>query len=163
MSFHDQRSKKLVVVSHCILNQNARVFGLAQYPATVPEIVNLLQENKVGLFQLPCPELITCGVIRPRKTKEEYDTEEYRRVCKQIATTIADQLNEFLRNKVEVTAVIGIKNSPTCHVGSQPIEAGILMEELMLVMENRGVELRYHNLDFKKVSETIEWLKKTIR
>lgn len=163
MPIQDQRSNKLVVCAHCVLNQNARVSGLAKYPATIPEITNFLQENNIGIYQLPCPELIYCGANRPRKTKNEYNTNDYRRVCRQIAVTTAEQLNELLRSQVDIIAIIGIKNSPTCGVGTKPIETGILMEELMSITRKRGVILLFHNLNIKKVSNTIEWLKKIIR
>lgn len=163
MAIQDQRSRKLVVAAHCILNQNSRVSGLAQYSATIPEIVNILQENNIGILQLPCPELIHCGTERSRKTKEEYDTVDYRRVCRQIADTITDQLNEYTRSKVDIIALVGIKSSPTCGAGNSPIETGILIEELKSTLEKKGKTIIYHNLDTKKVSDSVKWLKKIIQ
>jgi predicted secreted protein len=162
MPIQDQRSNRIIVCAHCILNQNARVLGLASYPATIPEITDFLQKNKIGILQLPCPELIFSGVNRPRKTKDEYDTNDYRRVCKQIAKSTADQINEYLTNQVEIIGIIGIKNSPTCSVGTQPIEIGILMEELISIIEKCKIRLPVHNLNIKKTSKTIKWLTKII-
>ncbi len=51
-----RRSKKIVLISHCILNVNSKVEGLAQYENNSLELVKYLIENKFGIIQLPCPE-----------------------------------------------------------------------------------------------------------
>lgn len=163
MASPDQRSRKLVVVAHCILNQNSRVSGLAQYSATIPEIVNVLQENDIGILQLPCPELVHCGMDRPRKAKEEYNTENYKRVCRQIAASTTVQLNEFTKGDVNIIAFIGIKNSPTCGAGNSPIETGMLIDELKSTMGKEGKTLPYLNLDTNNVPDSVKQLKKIIR
>lgn len=60
----DVRSGKVVLVAHCILNQNSRVLGLAQHPAVVSEIVDTLTKHNIGIIQMPCPEISFTGLKR---------------------------------------------------------------------------------------------------
>ncbi len=158
MKFQDERSGKFVVVAHCILNQNSRVLGIANYPAVVDEIVDVLRRHDVGFLQMSCPELMYAGAKRPRKTKEEYDTPEYRRYCRQIAVSTVSQIEEFAKNGVEVIAVLGIQNSPSCDVGNSGGETGVLMEELMSELEKRGFNVPMRSINLSEVAADVKWL-----
>lgn len=73
-----RRSKKIVLISHCILNVNSKVEGLAQYENNSLELVKYLIENKFGIIQLPCPEASFYGMRRWGHVKEQFDTPYYR-------------------------------------------------------------------------------------
>jgi len=62
--FRDKRSKKIIVIAHCLLNQNSISDGTADFPSQFDKVINLLIENKIGIIQLPCPELICLGLSR---------------------------------------------------------------------------------------------------
>ena len=62
--FTDVRSKKVVFVAHCLLNQNSISDGTAVYPAAFKDIINLFMDNDIGIVQLPCPELCCLGLDR---------------------------------------------------------------------------------------------------
>jgi hypothetical protein len=47
----DDRSKKVVFVSHCLLNENARYLGGAVRPGCVDEVVDELQRQGMGIVQ----------------------------------------------------------------------------------------------------------------
>lgn len=49
-----KRNKKLLIVSHCIINQNSVVEPLARAKGAFPVIIKLLEEE-IGIIQLPCP------------------------------------------------------------------------------------------------------------
>ena len=136
----DERSSKLVVVAHCILNQNSRVRGLARRSSVIEEVVDLLRGFNVGLLQMPCPELTYAGAKRARKEKKEYDTESYRLHCRVIADSIVGQLEKFLEG-TEVIAIIGVKNSPSCGVAESTEDRGILIEELTVALEDRQLSI----------------------
>ena len=136
----DERSSKLVVVAHCILNQNSRVRGLARRSSVIEEVVDLLRGFNVGLLQMPCPELTYAGAKRARKEKKEYDTESYRLHCRVIADSIVGQLEDFL-DDAEVIAIIGVKNSPSCGVAESAGDRGILIEELAAALEDRQLSI----------------------
>ena len=62
--FADGRSRKVVFLAHCLLNQNAISDGTAVYPAAFRELVQFFLEHQVGIVQLPCPELCCLGLDR---------------------------------------------------------------------------------------------------
>lgn len=163
MKFKDKRRGKLVVVSHCILDQNARVSGLARYSAIIDEVVEVLRKYDVGFLQMPCPELIYAGAKRPRKTKEEYDTTRYRKYCKQIAVSTAEQLEELVKANIRVVAVLGIEGSPSCGIGDSPEETGILMEELLLKIKQMGRNIPIHAINTSKLATDLRWLEKILK
>ena len=158
----DKRSRKIVVLAHCILNQNARVSGLARYPAIIEEIVELLQKCNVGLLQMPCPELVYAGARRPGKTRDEYDTPGYRRHCRRIALTIVNQLEELGKNEVRVLAVLGVKGSPSCDVGSSAAETGILIGELHAELRRRGLKTSLHAVNPSSIAADVAWLRRRL-
>jgi len=56
--FNDCRSKKIVFIAHCILNQNSISDGTAVTPACCKEVIELLISSDIGIIQMPCPELM---------------------------------------------------------------------------------------------------------
>jgi predicted secreted protein len=143
----DKRGGKLAVVAHCILNQNSRVLGLAHYPATIREVVDVARQLDIGFVQLPCPELVFAGSQRPPKTREEYDTPSYRKHCKKIAVSMVSQLAELARNGVALRLVLGVKKSPSCDVGEASQERGILMEALKTELERNRLRMPMHSIN----------------
>ena len=62
--FDDARSRRVILLAHCLLNQNAISDGTADFPSQFTELVELLTSNRIGMIQLPCPELICLGLDR---------------------------------------------------------------------------------------------------
>ncbi|RLI20442.1 hypothetical protein DRO54_06320 [Candidatus Bathyarchaeota archaeon] len=170
---NDQRGKKIVIVAHCILNQNSRVQGLANFPATMKPIVETLLEHEVGIIQMPCPELLYAGYKRWAQTKDQYDTPAYRKFCREIAEQIANQIQEYTKNEVETKAIIGIKGSPTCaitettkgYAGGDPTkireqkkrktkEKGILIEEIQKILKKAKIETKLIEVDSENLEKT---------
>ena len=60
--FTDGRSKKVIFLAHCLLNQNAISDGTAVCPAAFGELIQLLLDREVGVIQMPCPELCCLGL-----------------------------------------------------------------------------------------------------
>ena len=178
----DKRSRKIVVVAHCILNQNSRVPGIAYYPGMINEIVDALRKYEVGIIQMPCPELTHAGLLRWSQTKEQYDTPAFRRHCRQIASNIADQIEEYLRNDFKVLAVLGVDGSPTCGVdetstgykgGYLPKSVstkeakftkapGILIEELQSELKERKVAVPMKGVRDTRAIQDAAWLEKIL-
>jgi len=161
----DKRSHKIVVVAHCILNQNSRVQGIAYYPGMINEIVDVIRKHEVGIIQMPCPELTHAGLLRPSQTKEQYDTPAFRRHCRQIASSTADQVEEYVRNGFKVLAILGVEGSPTCGVEETSIQEanlGILMEELRSELKKRKVEVPMKGARHAYASQGALWLEKKL-
>src|SRR5699024_432892 len=54
LMFTDGRSKKVIFLAHCLLNQNAISDGTAVCPAAFGELIQLLLDREVGVVQMPC-------------------------------------------------------------------------------------------------------------
>jgi predicted secreted protein len=118
----DCRSRKLVVVAHCLLNQNAKVEGLAGGPGVFESIVSLLVRRGVGIIQLRCPEIVHLGPGRPLGTDtcEQYDTPTYRETCRRLASELAAEIAAYERAGYAVLCVLGVEGSPSCSVARAP-------------------------------------------
>jgi predicted secreted protein len=93
--FDDGRSGKIALIAHCILNQNSRAIGLAKRPSTVTEIVDFLARNRIGIIQMPCPEVVYAGVPRHPQTKDQCDNGTFRWQCKKIAKKAVNQIRQY--------------------------------------------------------------------
>ena len=151
MAESDARSMRLVLVAHCILNQNARASGIARRTCALVEVVHFLLSRGYGLIQLPCPELLYKGVNRPPASKLEYDTPEFRSYCSELANLVAEQIAIFANKGYKVTSIIGVEHSPTCATSLIPIDRndlslyncgrGIFMEELEKTLASKGMKI----------------------
>lgn len=110
------RSRRIAVVAHCVLNANSKVHGLASYPGAVAPLVNRLVAEGTGIVQLPCPEASFLGMRRWGMTYEQYDTPAYRRYCREVLGTVVDELVAFAGAGYAIESVIGIDGSPSCGV-----------------------------------------------
>jgi hypothetical protein len=111
-----------VVLAHCLLNQNAKVAGLATYPGIFSPLLSLLEQAGVGVLQLPCPEFVHLGPSRPigTDTIEQYDTPEYRFSCLDIARSATTQAASYRDAGYHVLCVLGVEGSPSCSVSRAP-------------------------------------------
>lgn len=153
-----ERSKRIVFVSHCVLNQNAVVYPFARAKGAYKDIVKELIDSDVGIHQLPCPECSHLGLKRKPMTKDEYDSEDYRKLNRKLASDAVKEMKEYLSNGCEIAGIIGINESPTCGIEGEP---GIFMEEFYLLLNHAGIVVNmidvpadYH--DDTKSSEFID-------
>jgi predicted secreted protein len=132
-----QRSKKILIVSHCILNQNTVIEGEARAEGAVLSAVEWALKQGYGFLQLPCPEFTFLGLGRPSMTYEQYNTPEYRKHCREILIPILHQAQDYVNNGYEIMGLLGIQSSPSC----DPIR-GIFMEELRMMFTDNGITLK---------------------
>jgi len=132
------RSKKVIFMSHCILNQNTVVCPLARAKGAYREIIGKIMDDGIGIHQLPCPEYRHLGLRREPMNKEQYDTKEFRDLCKDIAEDTIEIMKEYLENDYEIVGLIGINHSPTCSIKGQQ---GILMEEILDIVKKENISL----------------------
>lgn len=180
--WQDKRSGKIVLVAHCILNQNSRVFGLAQCPGMIHEIINVLKNNEIGVIQMPCPELTYAGLNRSTCTKKQYDVPFFRRYCRETAIFLTDQIQQYLKNGFKVLAILGVEGSPSCGVretatkckeetineyAEQTVEpekvSGIFMEELQSALAKRNISIPMVGIKYARIEEDITQLEKILR
>ncbi len=160
-----ERSKKVIFVSHCILNQNAAPLGSEKYPGAVKEVLHMLSEADVGIVQLPCPSLeFFSGIDREKKPKSFYDTPKYRSYCKKLAKIVIKQIEKYLKSGYRVLGILGVEFSPTCAVyqienGSKISPGkGILIEEIENEMKKKNFQVPIVGVNFNNIYATIEKL-----
>jgi predicted secreted protein len=116
----DKRSEKVIFLSHCCLNQNAKVRGIAAYPGAIQPLVELLLEQGVGMFQMPCPEMMYLGNMRWGQVKDQYNNPMFRRHCQRLAEGVVDMAENYLQCGYQVLGFVMMDGSPVCGLNRTP-------------------------------------------
>jgi predicted secreted protein len=159
----DARSKKVIFLSHCILNENTRYLGGAPSPACARPVVEQCIENHWGMVQMPCPEQQAWGGVLKRLFLLAYGAKGSRIyrfrniilplftfyskwVYRRLARKVAAEITDYIASGYEVVAVAGIDGSPSCGLHTTlalPAAfdrfASIRIEELTTDESNRAV------------------------
>ena len=158
--FTDGRSKRVVFLAHCFLNQNAISDGTAVFPAAVQGVIRTFLDAEVGIVQLPCPELCCLGLdrgdpqgaarpvvvenTRIRRTMEEPEAHQ---ALMGLVDHVMGQIKEYEKNGFEIVGIVGANRSPNCGVEStsdhdEEISGrGIFMEELSRRLEAEQIKI----------------------
>jgi predicted secreted protein len=116
----DKRSGKVIFLTHCCLNQNAKVRGIAQYPGAITPLIELLLKEGIGIYQMPCPEGTYLGNMRWGQVKDQYNNPMFRRHCQRLAETVVDQVQNYLQCGYKVLGFIMMDGSPVCGLNRTP-------------------------------------------
>ena len=129
----DERGKRVIFVSHCLLNQNTRYLGGAFRPGTVRELVDAIERDGLGIVQMRCPEQCAWGGVRKRYILRVYGARgtlwyrllpllyplflwytrwRYHILARRVAREIAD----CTRSGISVEGIVGVGGSPSCGV-----------------------------------------------
>lgn len=144
-TFDDGRSRTVVLLPHCALNQNARMDGTCGFPATIVELVAGLMERKVGMLQMPCPELCAFGLDRTHvEIERELRTRSGRLMSRSLARELVAQIEAYRRCGIRVLGILGKNGSPSCGVeetwkNGTCAGRGAFIEELAAELQDRGV------------------------
>ena len=131
----DERSREVVFVSHCLLNENTRYLGGAFQPGAVPELLEAVRRRGAGIHQLRCPEREAWGGVLKRRLLPAYGsrgTLRYRlrgllRPAFVVATRLAYRrlaraavrdVEDYVRSGVAVIGIVGVDGSPSCGVAT---------------------------------------------
>lgn len=127
----DERSGRVVFLSHCLLNQNTRYLGGAFRPGAVPAVVDCYLRDGIGFCQLACPEEVAWGGVLKRHLVLFYGRPRIRRLVRLLmpwlvvytrlrysllARRVAAQIADYRRSGFDVLGVVGVDGSPTCGV-----------------------------------------------
>jgi predicted secreted protein len=129
----DRRSKKVVFLSHCLLNENTRYLGGACRRGCVEEIVQSCLESGLGMVQMPCPEQKAWGGVLKRRLLFFYGSKgtlRYRlraivlpvmlwytrRIYRRLAQETANQIQDYKESGIATLGIIGVDGSPSCGV-----------------------------------------------
>lgn len=158
--FTDGRSKKVIFLAHCLLNQNAISDGTAVCPAAFGELIQLLLDHEVGVVQMPCPELCCLGLDRgdvhgaDRPVVEEntrirraMEKDGPRQKREALADLVAEQVQEYHKHGFQVLGIVGANRSPNCGVETtsdfdREVEGrGAFMEAIAQRLEAAGISV----------------------
>ena len=158
--FADCRSRKVLFVAHCLLNQNAISDGTAVCPAAFRELIQLLLDREVGIVQMPCPELCCLGLDRgdvhgaERPVVEEntrirraMEKDGPRQKREALADLVAEQVQEYHKHGFQVLGIVGANRSPNCGVETtsdfdREVEGqGAFMEAIAQRLEVAGISV----------------------
>jgi uncharacterized protein YbbK (DUF523 family) len=131
----DRRGRRVVFLSHCLLNENCRYLGGACRTACVSELVQQCLDEELGMIQMPCPEEEAWGGVLKPLLLLAYGLREHHpwlfRLRKpllrvgmaftrfrygRIARRVARQIENYVRSGYAVEAVVGVDGSPSCGV-----------------------------------------------
>ncbi len=129
----DERSGKVLFVSHCILNTNARYLGGAFRGCCVKEILDEAVNREIALVQMPCPEQKAWGgilksymwlafegrkngTLRLLKLVFPLFMAYTRFIFRRTARSVVKEIIDYENAGYEVTGILGIDGSPTCGV-----------------------------------------------
>lgn len=127
--FNDGRSKKVVFVAHCLLNQNSISDGTAIFPAAFKDVVDFFLNADIGIVQMPCPEFYCLGldrgnifgadspvVVENTRIRSAMKNDSLNIKLTRLADYIVQQIIEYKKYGFEVIGIIGANRSPNCGV-----------------------------------------------
>lgn len=165
------RSKKIAIISHCIINQNSVVKGEYKDINIFFPFIKKLFEDNIGILQLPCPETECYGLRRWGHVKEQFDNCGYRKYLEKIVNSFVDIIKEYINNGYEIIGIYGIAGSPSCGVNltcsanwegeislykdKEDIvsrikminESGIFMEIFKSVLDKNKINIPFYDVD----------------
>lgn len=154
--FTDGRSKRVIFVAHCLLNQNAISDGTANHPAAHKEEIARILGADVGIVQMPCPELLCLGLDRGNvngaaspvvveNTRIRAELDKRGPQIEQLAKLVVEQIAQYKLHKFHIAGIVGMNRSPSCGVESTSRDGcevpghGVFMAELARQMKERGL------------------------
>ena len=158
--FTDGRSRRVVFLAHCLLNQNAISDGTAEVPAAHREILRTVLDARVGVVQLPCPELCCLGLDRgdPKggerpvvaentRIRRAMEKDGPRQKREALADLVAEQVQEYHKHGFQVLGIMGANRSPNCGLETtsdfdREVEGrGAFMEAIAQRLEAAGISV----------------------
>ncbi len=162
------RRNKVAFVCHCVLNQSTKAWwksdGAGREEGMMSNLVSVLMSHGVGLVQMDYPEFSLYGNLRPPRSRDEYESLEFRRKCRHVAVLTCDAMASLQEKGqdpvVEVVAVVGVENSPSCGVDwtTRTIDGesrasrgrGLLIEALEEEMRRRRLDVPLIGVSMKE-------------
>ena len=111
-----ERSKKIVITAHCVLNQNSVVYPCARKMKDFSEKISGFLEKNIGIVQLPCPEMKIYGLKRWGHVKDQFMNTHFEDVSKALLEDYVKQVRDYIDNGYEILGVYGIDQSPSCGI-----------------------------------------------
>jgi predicted secreted protein len=170
-NFHkDGRSLKIILVAHCVLNQNARHVDCADFPAMMKPLLAALQAQEIGIVQLPCPEMMVLGLGRDRDVppletiRDALELTESAARLQPFLDQIVYIIKEYRWQGFQILGILGKNGSPACGVETTSLNTGpapgegIFIRLLRKRLEKEGLQIGIQGVDDHRQQEAIDWL-----
>lgn len=158
-----KRSKKVVFVSHCLLNQNTMPLGKESYAGSVKDLLELFSEAGIGIIQLECPQMNYNSVLdRKPATKILNENNGFRESCRKLSSSILEKVELYLKSNYKVIGILGVEFSQTCGVhqvrnGSRNTPGkGVFMEELETEMQKKNFQIPVIGINLNNIYSSID-------
>lgn len=170
----DGRSKKVIFVAHCVINQNARHVDCADFPAVMKPLLAFLEEKEVGIIQMACPEFMALGLGRDRDVppletiREALELPDAHQRLSPLIDNIVYQIKEYRFQGFQVVGILGKNGSPACGVettsvrGGQAPGPGVFARLLHARLQAEGLQIDLKGVDDYRQEETILWVSERI-
>ncbi len=129
--FQDNRGKRIIFLAHCVCNQNSISDGTATFSGTNETVLRLLLDAKIGIVQLPCPEMNCLGLDRGDKEganrplleensriRNALIQTDAKRILELLVQQASFQIKEYIHYGFEIIGIIGINRSPSCGINT---------------------------------------------
>lgn len=172
--FSDERSRRVIFVSHCILNSNTRADGHAGVPGVNQRVMELLMRMKVGVVQMPCPEMMCLGLdrgdvrggerpvlVENTRIREGLKSNSACTVMDGMIEQVIVQVEQYLKHGFNILGIVGVNRSPSCGVETTTINneevagEGAYIQRLRTALEAKGIHLGYVGTKISKVEEAL--------
>ena len=176
--FTDNRSKKIIFLSHCILNQNSISDGTADFPGTNSEVLKLLIQSDAGIVQMPCPELLCLGldrgnpggsklpvIIENTRIRKSLESIKSKNIIKILVAQLIQQIEEYKINEFKVLGIIGINRSPSCGVNTTSKNnkevkgEGVFIQTLREELEKKNILIKIIGIKASETDKAINEIK----
>lgn len=180
--FTDSRSKKVIFVAHCLLNQNSISDGTADFPSQFSEIINLLTSNQIGLIQLPCPEFACLGLdrqdrqggkrpllIENTRIRGLMSEKDHVKLLQVKAKEVIAQIQDYKSYGFKVLGIIGINRSPSCGVetttrNNEEVKGqGVFIEQISEICQRRGLSVKMIGVKTSEKGEAVKRVQQLIK
>ena len=109
---------------------------------------------------IDCPQLMFEPLDRESETKEFYDNKKSRKVSKEVAKKVIEQIKLYQKDDYQVCGIYGVEGSPTCgavktHVRNNEGESvsvegpGIFFEELEKLLKKNNLSIGIYDWDIQ--------------
>ena len=165
--FDQVRSGKVVFAAHCILNQNARITTAADFPAMFEPLVDWLKAHKIGIIQMPCPELRVLGLGRVT-VREGLETAEGHKHLHELIDDLIYEIREYQFQGFKVVGILGKQGSPSCGVTETWLDdrhqkgVGVFIRLFRERMAREGLGVEILGVADHQQQEAIDWLAQRI-
>jgi|GEM_PF-939581 predicted secreted protein len=166
----DPRSGKVVFLSHCMLNQNARIVRAADFPAMFDPLIDYLQKEQVGAIQMPCPELYCLGLGR-RAVRPGLESAAGRRRLERLIDDQIFTIKEYVFQGFKIVAILGKQGSPSCGVTETWYDdleksgpgQGVWIREFKKRLSAEKLDIPVFGVADHKQDEAIRWLEQRLQ